>query len=396
MTASEPLRAWVLTHHYPSPLEPNRGAFVRALVRQWRAQGSDQLEVAVLAPEPVFSPAAGGLRRSTHEAATASDPELVRPVFPSFSARRIGGFSTARLTLRSFAWAAQRAARHMPFEPELLYAHFLFPAAYTARRMAERRGIPAVAAIGESDFRTWEKQFGRELLCDTARSMQGLLCVSQENRAACLELGVEEERIAVVPNAVDTRRFRPIDRGAARARLGLPQDRPIIAFTGYFVERKGPQRVLEALRSLPEVGAVFIGDGPQRPEGEQVLFAGRQKHDAVADWLGAADLFVLPTLAEGSPNAVLEAMACGLPVVSSDIPALRETVPANAGRLVAPHDVAAIAAAVREILDDHALRRAMGAAGRAKAEGFSLEARGETIRRWLRVVSEHWTARGVA
>lgn len=381
---AEPLRTWVLTHHYPSPLEPNRGTFVRALVRQWVASAPERIRLAVLAPEAIYSRSAGGFRRDRRAPASATEPELVRPVFPSFSAQRLGAFSTAWLTLRSFAWAAKRGAPQLSFDPELIYAHFLFPAAWTASRMAARRGVPVVAAIGESDLDTWETHFGRDELSATARAMHGLVCVSETNREACLALGVDDRRILVAPNAVDVDLFSPGDRERARQRLGLPQDRPIVAFTGHFVERKGPLRLLEALRSRPDTGAVFIGAGAQRPEGDPVLFAGPQQHGQVVEWLRAADLFVLPTLAEGSPNAVLEAMACGLPIVSSDIPALRETVPPEAGRLVDPLDVPALAAAIGALLDDADLRRSMGRAGRARAESFSLENRADRILGWLR------------
>ena len=115
-----------------------------------------------------------------------------------------------------------------------------------------------------------------------------------------------------------------------------------------------------------------------------MLFSGRQQHEQVPAWLRAADLFVMPTLAEGSPNAVLEAMACGLPVVSSDIPALREAVPPEAGRLVDPLDVRALGAAIGALVDDVELRTRMGRAARARAESFSLANRADRILHWLR------------
>lgn len=92
-------------------------------------------------------------------------------------------------------------------------------------------------------------------------------------------------------------------------------------FVGSFIHRKGPRRVLEACALLPEPPKmVFVGSGSQRPEGEGVLYAGHVEHSMLPWYLFAADVFVLPTLSEGMPNAIIEAMACGVPIVTSAIP----------------------------------------------------------------------------
>ena len=125
------------------------------------------------------------------------------------------------------------------------------------------------------------------------------------------------------------------------------------------------------MERVPGLYGVFLGDGPQMPTGERVLHAGRVGHDEVARWLSASDFFVLPTLGEGSPNAVVEAMACGCPVIASTTGGAPEAVTdGESGFLVAPQDVEATAAAIDQVLGNESLGRRLGAAGRRRAENY--------------------------
>jgi glycosyltransferase involved in cell wall biosynthesis len=375
---TDPLRVLVGTSDYPSQDRPHVRTFVGALVNEWLRQ---HVDVAVVAPRPLWqgAPVEQGDR-----------PPVLRPPFVSLSNREIPGLgSTLRLTVASFSRALARAARALPFEADVAYAHFLFPAGDGILRVARERGIPAVVALGESALAYYDTHLGRARVAATVAAFDGILSVSQENRDWCVnELGARPERIRVVPNAVDTHRFHPLDRAAARLALGLPADRPIVVFAGHWNERKGPLRVLEAMRGVPEAGVVFLGEGAERPSGPQVLFAGSVAHEQVPQWLSAGDVFALPTRAEGSSNAVLEAMACGLPVVSSDIPALREAVDDRCAILVAPDDVSALSAALATMLGDPARRAAASRAALARATRVTLADRAATIAAWLRELAD--------
>ncbi|MGH0034466.1 MAG: glycosyltransferase [Myxococcota bacterium] len=380
------LRPLVVTHNYPTPELPNFGAFVEALVRQWTRAGT---ETCVIAPNPYFSLHTKRFTRPGPDSSAQGEPTVLRPGHLTFSNRVVGPIRTARLSLAAFRRSVLRAARRIPFGPDVVYAHFLFPSGHTGLELAERLGVPAVVAVGESGFSLYEETLGRARVEATARRFDGIVSVSQGNRDWVVErYGVDPERVVVVPNATDTEHFRPRDRAALREELGLPRDRVLVGFSGHFDERKGPLRVMEAIRELPEVGAVFLGSGAQQPSGEQVLVARRVPNAEVARYMAATDVYVLPTLNEGSPNAVIEAMACGLPIVSSDIPSLRETVPPEAAHLVDPRDIDALRGAIRTLVDDAGLRERMGAAARAHAERSSIAARADRIRSFLCQVVE--------
>lgn len=375
------MKITVVTSLYPSARYPARGTFVKTVTERL----SRTEHVTVIAPEPLHRSSGANSDHHLDPSQEQGSLRVLRPRFPSFSNRLLpGGISTYRLTVRAFEWAAARAARHVAEGPDLAYGHFLFPAGETAALIGERWRVPGVVALGESTPSFYERHLGLERARAAARRLSGAIAVSHANRHyAVSTLGFSEDRVLMLPNATDTQRFAPRDRSAMRRKLGLPSDRPLAAFAGAFIERKGPLRVLRAAHLIPELGLVFLGEGPQSPSGEQVLFNGVVGHEVVADWLSACDMFVLPTTAEGSPNSVVEAMATGLPVIGGDISAMRAAVGDDAGILVDPLDEAGLSAAMRKLVDDPHLRRSMSAAARRKAESFTIEERVEQIAAWL-------------
>ncbi len=212
--------------------------------------------------------------------------------------------------------------------------------------------------------------------------------------AAALEgEGYPASRLARLPNFVDTTLFRPFDpraREAAREALDL-RGRTVVVCSGRLTRRKNVDLLLDAFaracaRARPAAPPllVLLGDGPERAGLEaraarddlrgRVRFGGFR--DDVGRWLGAADLFVLPSRLEGLPNALLEAMAAGLPVLATDIGGCREAVTPEAdGLLVAPDDARALEDGLVRLLEDADLRARLGAAAaRTIAARFTLDA----------------------
>jgi glycosyltransferase involved in cell wall biosynthesis len=193
---------------------------------------------------------------------------------------------------------------------------------------------------------------------------------------------LRDRALTVIPSVVDLDRFRPgIDASVPRADLQLEGKR-VLAFTGRLVPHKGVDVILEALRLLPpDVVLVVIGRGPLLPSlvaqarrlrlGDRVRFCPRVSDEDLPRYLALADVFVFPSQnrLEGFGLAVAEAMACGLPVVTADMPGVREVIdPGREGLLTEPLLASDLAAKIRQLLDDPATARAMGEAGRRRAE----------------------------
>jgi glycosyltransferase involved in cell wall biosynthesis len=221
-----------------------------------------------------------------------------------------------------------------------------------------------------------------------------VVAVSGTMRQALAARGIRSERLVTVPNAVDLPPA-PDDAAVAAARrmLGVDADRPVAVAVGRLSPEKGHAVLLDAmsavLAAVPRALVLLVGDGPEderlrasaRPLGDAVRFLGYRRD--VAGVYAAADALVLPSLSEGLPNAALEAMAYGRPVVASAVGGVPEVVlDGVTGRLVPAGDPAALARALAGVLSDRDARASWGTAGRDRiARHFSPQARGERLLR---------------
>lgn len=167
--------------------------------------------------------------------------------------------------------------------------------------------------------------------------------------------------------------------------MSIPLDCFIIAFVGWFNERKGIMRVAEALRKCEgeSVYSFLIGSGDQEPEVENVLFKGRLMHEQIPEYLNAADAFVLPTLREGCCNAVIEAMSCGLPIISSNLPFNWDVLNESNSIMVNPIDVDEIVSAIITLRDDRKKRERLAAGSIRMASALTIDQRAATIIKFI-------------
>jgi glycosyltransferase involved in cell wall biosynthesis len=224
--------------------------------------------------------------------------------------------------------------------------------------------------------------------------------LSDEARSELLALGVPPARIFALPNGVDLDAYRPAgeaERRQLRERLGLSRGGCLATFVGRLHPVKDVDTVLEATARSPRLSLAVVGDGPERRRleartdalgiGDRVTFLGQSS--AVPDILRASDLFMLSSHGEGMSNALLEAMACGLPcLVSRSVGGARELLGDGRGMLLADGDAAAWADAVERVASDEALRSAMGAAAASfVARSLSLQAAADRLVHAYRLVA---------
>lgn len=337
----------VITPNYPHPLTPVRGTFVEALVREWQNLG---VKTSVIAPIRV----AHLLNVLKIKQSSLKSPSelVISPYYLTLSNRNMLNIDFKHFARRSFVNASIRASRKFQ-RPTIYYGKFLLHGGAAAALVGEMHNTPSFVDLGESRLYDILKKSEIEYASMIINKFTGIFCVSEKLQNEAIKLGADPEKIVLAPNSIDSKRFRPIDKKYCRNTLGLPQDAFIVSFTGSFIERKGPLRVLEAINNCPQnIYGVFLGEGKQMPCGERVLKAGIVPNEELPLWLNASDLFVLPTLAEGHCNAINEAIACSIPVIGSDIADIRKQIPAKVGVLVDPQEINSITERIEELYNN--------------------------------------------
>jgi glycosyltransferase involved in cell wall biosynthesis len=363
---------------FPTPWIPERGAFLKNLADVMAAEGID---VQVVAPTTMARQFRERVRRGARKAALTLSYSVVRPRFLELPLSMVGSSGTARrINERLFRRAVERGLAACPSPVKVVYGHFWI-GAYAARRWCKARGIPYFVELQESGIRGFLNPSGDPRELRVFHEAQGIVTVSRDNERFLTEMGIASKKpVRYLPNGFDARRFVPLSRVECRRALGLPADGWIAAFAGAFIDRKGPFRVLHALEQLNDVKGVFLGRGPQWPGGNHVLHAGPVASSDLPKWLSAADVFVLPSLAEGLANVTVEAMACGLPLVVSDRPFNRDFLSDEEAVFVDPESVQSIADALASVLNCETRRLALGAGALARSVDFRLQDRVRRIR----------------
>jgi glycosyltransferase involved in cell wall biosynthesis len=296
------MRILLVSQMFPSPQAPDYGVFVADL--------------------------AGELERRGHELAYAV------PAGPGGSPAK-----HARL-------AADAVGQARRFRPDAVYAHFLFPAGGAAAAAARAAGAGLVVTAHGRDVRNIGAVPGLATVTRLVVRSARIVAVSDYLRQELVaRLPGLAGRVDVIDCGVDLERFRGRDSQELRARLGWEGEPPFYVCVGSLDERKNPVRLAEAFAGLGRGSLAFVGDGPLRGELEGrpgVRLAGRVPHEAVADWVGAADVLCQPSLVEPFGQAILEALASERSVVATRVGGPPEFVTPGAGVLVDPTSVEAI------------------------------------------------------
>ena len=272
------------------------------------------------------------------------------------------------------------------FNFDLIDAHYYYPDGVAAGIIAQKLGKPFVVTARGSDINLIaEFAYPRKLILETAAQAAASIGVSGFLVEKLAELGVSRDKLKIFRNGVDLERFRPENKSEARNKIGLPAARKILLSVGNLIELKGHHIAIDALTKLPEdTYLVIAGTGPERENLEhqaqqlglsnRVWFAGHVDNQDLKWWYSAADILILCSSREGWPNVLLEAMACGTPVIATTVGGIPEIVLSPiAGRLMNNRTVESLIMAYWEIVTDYPRHSKV----RAYAENFSWTATSE-------------------
>ncbi|MBK1674787.1 MULTISPECIES: glycosyltransferase [Ectothiorhodospira] len=383
LISTHPVRHLVIVcSNYPAPWAPTNGTFVQQLVHAVARQG---VRCSVIHPVPIHE-AIRQVRfheRETLDVGNGIVVEVFRPRYISVSAREgfafMGRLSPSFVTLNRFTAAVRRVISHEGLKPDAIYGHFLYLSGAAAIRVGEELGIDAFPGVGEGEMWT-VRQFGWEHARRFLPKATAFIANSTAlKRILVSELYLSSALIEVFPNGTDLNSFYPRDRAIARERFGLPKDQFLVGAVGNFLEKKGIVRVGQAIDGLEGVAGVFAGSGPVPPQASNTAFCGRVPHNQLPDLLSACDVFALPTVIEGSCNALIEAMACGLPIISSIGEFNDDVLDETMSIRIDPWDVSALRGAIMSLRDDPQRRKAMADAAVRRSREFDVDQRARRI-----------------
>jgi len=370
------VRVLMLSHMYPSPVNPTAGIFVHEQVLALARRGHDVRVVSPVGIAPPLLPRYRAHRR-VPRLDFVQDVPVLHPRKLTLP-RALLAHRNADAMLAAVRGPLRRVHRRWPFD--VIHAQMLVPDGWAAARVGADLGVPVLATVHRADVLDVPARGdgSRRRVAEAITGVGQIASVSEAIRVATEAIATPRRPIAVVPNGADHRVFRPRDArevAAIRAELGVPAEGPVISYVGKLVPRKGVDDLIEAMGRLLRTGdgatLVIAGMGAERAGlerraaelgiADRVRFVGKVPHDTVPLVMSAGDLFVLPSLSEGLPTVVCEAMACGLPVVATAVDGTPEIVrDGETGFLVPPRDPAALADALGRLVEDPALARAMG------------------------------------
>jgi len=372
---------------YPNAARPSHGIFVETRLRHLLASG--KVESKVVAPVPWFPSRNArfgeyALHARAPREETRNGIEVLHPRYPLPPG--IGMTLAPFLLAGAVGPVVERILRDYAFD--LIDAHYFYPDGVAAAMLGKRLRKPVVITARGTDVNLIPRyRLPRAMIRWAARQAAGMITVARALKDDLIRIGVPAERIEVLRNGVDLQLFRPVEREAARRKLGIA--RTTLVSVGHLIPRKGHDLAIRGLPRLPETELIVIGDGPERSAlgalardsgvGDRVRFVGAVAQEELRSYYGAADALVLASSREGWANVLLESMACGTPVVASTAGGSPEVVAApEAGVLISERSPEAVAEGVQRLF----ARRPDRAATRRYAEKFSWE---ETTRGQLRL-----------
>lgn len=305
-------------------------------------------------------------------------------------------FSTGNRDFKFVKWINKKIIQHKvaSIKSDILYCHFWGSALHIYEYALDKK-TPMFVACGEGDdaLEDMVEKMPKEKLQQLAKACMGVVSVSSENKRKCIKYNLaKENNIDVFPNCVNTTVFHKMDATKMKQNLNIDKADFVISFVGSFAPRKGPDRVAEAIKNLndPHIMVMFIGKPFPGYEYDfdcpGIIHKGPLDHELLPQYENCADVFVLPTRKEGCCNAIVEALAMGLPIISSDGPFNDDILDEKNSIRVNPDDVEAITEAIITLRNNPELRNSMSEYSLSRHSEYTIQGRAKRI---LSFINKH-------
>jgi glycosyltransferase involved in cell wall biosynthesis len=249
---------------------------------------------------------------------------------------------------------------------DVVHSHFLLPYGFVGAYFKEQMGKPFALTVhgGDAYKLPFQSEYYQSLSRYVLDQADRVISVCDSNIQFLLKLGLDKAKMTSIPNGYDERYFKPMDTHFVREKLGLPLNKKIVLSVGYLNQVKGHVYLIDAIKEVlrtMDIRLVIIGSGPLEMKlrekirklnlEQKILLVGYKKHNEIPLWLNASDLFVISSLNEGFPTVIPEALACGKPVVATDVGGIPEAITCDdVGTLVKPQNSKMLASAISEAL----------------------------------------------
>jgi glycosyltransferase involved in cell wall biosynthesis len=357
---NDKLKILTYTTLFPNNTNPNFGVFIRERIRFM----AEVMNLKVVAPVPFF-PSININKKwysysQVHKFENQNGIEVFHPVYfmiPKFFMSIYGYFlyiSTIGLLKKIKEY----------YDFKLIDSHYAYPDGYASVLLGKNLGVPVTVTVRGTDinlFPTFPRI--RKKIIHALNQASKIISVSQALKDKIIDMGIPESKIHVIRNGVDTSVFFPVQ--SVRDEMDLPKGRKIVLSIGNIIETKGFQLLIKSIdiikTSQKPPLLVIIGNGPYKNVLEDlvttldlnndVLFAGPKPHGTLFKWYNACDVFCLASFREGIPNVILEAFACGKPVVATAVGGIPEIVTSDNGFMVPELSAEKIASAIVKSLN---------------------------------------------
>lgn len=351
------MRVLVLSQIFPNAEEPLSSPFNR----QQLTALSALCDVEIIAPVPWFPGARLlGRRLRAGRLTTVIPHERLQGLEVRHPRALYVPVIGSAIAVPLYTLSVQRIVESYRGRCDVLLASWLYPDACSALSLAATLDIPCVVKAHGSDVQRIGKRWDvQPMVRAWLPKASAVVAPSRSLVRALIDLGAPRRHAHHIPNGVDRSIFRPRDRAASRARLGLGRDDRLVVFVGRLTREKGVADLIRAGERVDNTRFALIGEGPLRSRfdassssSERWLTPGALPLPEVAEWMAAADVVTLPSWSEGTPNVVLEALASGRPVVATRVGGIPDVVEeGRAGHLVPPRSPEALADALRTALN---------------------------------------------